>query len=333
MKESPYYKQHSDGKVECTLCEFRCILKNNQKGICSVRQNIDGKLFSLNYGKVVALSPDPVEKKPLFHFQPGSFSFSIACQGCNFSCQNCQNWQTSQQFNESTDEIKDFNLILQLAEKYRCSSLSYTYSEPTIYAETALETAKIGAKAGLKNIFVTNGYESSELLNEMEGLIHGANIDLKSFSKKFYKKVCGGVDVNKVLKNIELFIEKNIWVEITTLVIPGKNDSTEELRDIASFIAGLGKHIPWHVSAFHPTYKMLDSNNTPLKTLINAREIGLKEGLKYVYQGNIPGGGGENTFCSHCNELLIERLHFQIISNRLIENKCPHCKTSLEGVF
>jgi len=212
MKESPFYKNLPDKKVECFLCEFRCTIKEGKKGICKVRENREGKLYSLNYGKIVALSPDPIEKKPLFHFLPGSYSFSIACQGCNFSCLNCQNWTTSQQFDETTGMLSDFSLITNSARQYRCQSISYTYSEPTIYAETALETAEIAVRQGLKNIFVTNGYESLELIQEMEGLIHGVNIDLKSFSKDFYKKVCGGVKRDVILRNIERMAEKKTTV-------------------------------------------------------------------------------------------------------------------------
>jgi len=333
MKESPFYKKLRHNTVECFLCEYRCVIKEGKKGICKVRKNIGGKLFSLNYGKIAAATPDPVEKKPLFHFLPGSYTFSIACQGCNFSCKNCQNWTLSQEFDETIREFQDFSFFVQCAEKNSCLSLSYTYSEPTIYAETALETAEIAVKKGLKNIFVTNGYESSELIEKMDGLIHGANVDLKSFSSDFYKRVCGGADRDKVLRNIELMLKKNIWVEVTTLVIPGKNDSTDELRNIADFLAGLGNHIPWHVSAFHPAYKMTDTPYTSHEILQKAWEIGREAGLHYVYVGNVPGSGGENTHCKNCGTLLLERFQFQLLASNLSGNRCKTCNTILEGVF
>ncbi len=333
MKASSFYQINNNGTLYCTLCGFQCKLNEGEKGVCGVRKNRGGILYSLNYGKVVALHADPVEKKPLFHLLPGTKTFSLACAGCNFSCSNCQNWEISQNFDESVPEIDSPLRIVQEAIEKGCRSISYTYTEPTIYAETAIEIAKLAKKEGLLNIFVTNGYASSELTEAITGTIDAANIDLKFFSYKNYKKVCKGVSRDIILNNIKEWHKRGIWIEVTSLLIPGLNDSEEEVRNIARFLASVSCEIPWHISGFYPMYQMSSTPQTSVESLIKAWKIGKEEGLYYVYMGNRPGFGGEETSCPNCNESLIERYQFQLNANRLKNGCCPHCSTPIAGVW
>ncbi|RLG54961.1 MAG: AmmeMemoRadiSam system radical SAM enzyme, partial [Candidatus Hydrothermarchaeota archaeon] len=268
MKEAMFYDK-INGKVKCKLCRHSCVIPEGKRGICGVRQNRNGKLYSLVYGKLVAKNVDPIEKKPLYHFYPGSKAYSIATVGCNFSCKHCQNYEISQPARE-TGEIfgRDFSPeeIVAEAKRYNCEVIAYTYTEPTVFYEYAYETAKLASKEGIKNIFVTNGYTSEEALKEISPYLDGANIDLKAFTDKFYREICGA-RLEPVLETIKLYKELGIWIEITTLVIPTLNDNEEELRKIAEFIKSLGDEIPWHVSAFHPDYKLMNLPRTPLETL------------------------------------------------------------------
>jgi pyruvate formate lyase activating enzyme len=286
------------------------------------------------YEKAISESADPIEKKPLFHFQPGSRSFSIATAGCNFKCLHCQNNSISQMPRDQKyiagNELQP-SRIVTLAKEYNCTSISYTYTEPTIYFEYAYDTSKIAKEEGLANVFVTNGYITPEPLKTIQPYLDGANIDLKSFSDEFYRKVCGA-KLQPVLDSITLYHQLGIWIEITTLIIPNYNDSDQELRDIAKFIKNIDEKIPWHITAYYPTYRLTDQPRTSVATLRKAREIGLKEGLRYVYEGNVPGEGGENTFCYNCNNLLIQRLGFSIVENNIKDSKCPNCQAVIDGV-
>jgi len=334
MREAMFYEKGENQEVNCSLCYHRCTIKKGKKGLCGVRENREGTLYSLVYGKSISENVDPIEKKPLFHFLPGSRSFSIATVGCNFKCLHCQNYTISQMPRDQKyiagNELHP-SRIASLAKEYNCASISYTYTEPTIYFEYAYETSKIAKEEGLSNIFVTNGYIGPEALKTIQPYLDGANIDLKSFSDEFYRKICGA-KLQPILDSITLYHQLGIWIEITTLIIPSYNDSDQELRDIAQFIKNLDERIPWHISAFYPTYRLTDQPRTSVKTLRRARDIGLSEGLRYVYEGNVPGEGGENTFCYNCNNLLIQRLGFSIIENRIKESKCPHCQTLIDGV-
>jgi pyruvate formate lyase activating enzyme len=334
MKEAMFYKKTDDSTVQCLLCPHNCIIENNQRGICGVRENRDGTLYSLVFGKAIAEHADPVEKKPLFHVYPGSRSFSISTVGCNLRCRHCQNSDISQ-MPRDRDAVMGSNRspeeIVSIAETKGCKSISYTYTEPTIYFEYAFETAKLASKRGLKNIFVTNGYINEEPLSEISPYLDAANIDLKAFTDDFYKKVCGA-RLQPVLDAIGTYKKLGIWIEITTLIIPGHNDSADELEQIAKFIAGTGLEIPWHVTAYYPTYRLTDQPRTSVQTLQKARETGLKAGLRYVYTGNIPGEEGENTYCYHCGKLLIKRIGFQIKENSVKNSICPHCQSEVHGV-
>lgn len=334
MKEAMFYQKGENQEVNCFLCNHRCTVKEGNKGLCGVRENREGILYSLVYGKSISESVDPIEKKPLFHFFPGSRSFSIATVGCNFKCLHCQNNNISQMPRDQK-YIAGNDLhpskIVSLAQEYDCASISFTYTEPTIYFEYAFETSKIAKEEGLATTFVTNGYITPEPLKTIQPYLDGANIDLKSFSDEFYRKVCGA-KLQPILDAITLYHQLGIWIEITTLIIPTYNDSDQELRDIARFIKNLDEKIPWHITAFYPTYRLTDQPRTSVKTLRRAREIGLSEGLRYVYEGNVPGEGGENTFCYNCNSLLIQRLGFSITENRIRDSKCPNCQALIDGV-
>ncbi len=335
IREALLYEKLDNKRVHCNLCAHKCTIKPDKRGICGVRENKEGLLYSLVYGTLIAKNIDPIEKKPFFHVYPGSFSYSIATVGCNFSCEFCQNHEISQ-MPRSTLMIAGQDImpdeIVSRAKKSSSKTIAYTYTEPTIYFELAYDTAKIAHENGLKNVFVTNGFMTPEAIDTITPFLAAANVDLKSFRDDFYKKQCGA-RLKPVLESLKKMKELGIWVEITTLLIPALNDSDEELKDIAQFIAGLGKETPWHISRFHPQFKMNNLQVTPVAALHRAVKIGKQSGLKYVYSGNIPGDEGESTYCFNCQKLLIERYGFKIISINLTRNKCSNCGTELEGIF
>ncbi len=334
MKEAMFYEKLDEKKVRCFLCAHHCQIKDGKRGICYVRKNMDGTLYSLVYGKVISMHIDPIEKKPLFHFLPASTSFSIAAVGCNFRCEHCQNFEISQ-YPKEHEDIPGHSVtpedIVEAAARNGCESISYTYTEPTIFFEFAYDCAKLARQKGIRNVFVSNGYTTPEATKVIAPYLDGNNIDLKG-NDDFYKKLCGA-RVGPVKETIRLMKELGVWVEVTTLIIPDYNDSEEDLREIAGFIASVSPSIPWHVTQFYPTYKLTDKPRTPVKTLRRAREIGAEAGLKYVYEGNVPGEGGENTYCPNCRELLIGRFGFSIGEIKIREAKCPKCGTAIEGVW
>ncbi len=336
-----YYSEfyNKDGEyLRCTLCPHHCVIKEGKIGLCGVRGNIDGRLVALNYGKLIAVHNDPIEKKPLFHFLPSSKSLSIATSGCNLFCLNCQNYSISQMRVDSTREIIPGDLyspedIVNIALKNGSESISYTYTEPTIFADYAIDIMRITKerKTNLYNVFITNGFMSDALIDKLNGILDAANIDLKSFSDEFYKKNCKA-RLEPVLNTIRRFYESGIHIEITTLLIPTLNDSDEELNKISEFIASISPDIPWHISRYHPDYK-LNLPPTPLKSIEKARDIGLKEGLKYVYSGNVWGDEGENTFCPSCKRLLIRRYGFSVDENNVLNSSCRFCGAHIYGRF
>ncbi len=335
MKEAFLYSPVEEGKVRCHLCNHRCTISPSKRGLCGVRENQEGILYTLVYGRAISLHVDPIEKKPLFHFLPGSGSFSMAAVGCNFRCLQCQNHEISQlPIDQCRIEGSDVppSKIVSLSRENGCQSISYTYTEPTIYFEYAYETAVLAHQAGVKNVFVTNGYMTEEALRMIQPHLDAANVDLKSFDETFYKRVCSA-RLKPVLENLKLMREMGIWVEITTLVIPTLNDSDQEFDGIAQFILTLGPEVPWHVSAFYPTYKMLNLPKTPAASLLRAREIGLKAGLQFVYCGNIPGEGGEDTFCPVCGRKIIQRMGFHVRKNEIVNGACRSCHTKIAGVW
>ncbi|HBJ73985.1 MAG TPA: AmmeMemoRadiSam system radical SAM enzyme [Syntrophaceae bacterium] len=335
MREALLYEKLTDSRVQCALCAHRCKINAGRRGLCGVRENKDGILYSLVFGTLIAEHVDPIEKKPFFHVHPASRSYSIATVGCNFSCDFCQNHEISQ-MPRSTLMIMGEDTapatIVERAKNSHCKTIAYTYTEPTVYLETALETAKIACRDGLQNVFVTNGFMTPEAVDVIAPYLAAANVDLKSFRDEFYKKQCGA-RLKPVLDSLKKMKERGIWLEITTLLIPGLNDSTEELKDIAAFILSLGAETPWHISRFHPQFKRLETPSTPIDSLHRACLIGKEAGLKYVYSGNVPGDEGENTVCSNCKKLVIKRHGFRIIDNFLSGPACSHCGQKLEGLF
>ncbi len=333
MKEAMFYERLKEGKVRCHLCAHYCVIKPGKRGICAVRENRDGTLWSLVYGKVIARHIDPIEKKPLFHFHPGSRSYSIATVGCNFRCLHCQNWEISQ-YPKRHPDIPGEDLtpedVVAEAERTGCQSISYTYTEPTIFMEYAYDCARLAHERGIKNVFVSNGYTSPEAVRAMAPYLDGNNIDLKG-DDDFYKKVVGA-RLQPVLNTIKLMKELGVWVEVTTLIIPTYNDSEEFLRWVADFIRSVDPAIPWHVTQFYPAHKLLDRPRTPVSTLRKAREIGLKAGLRYVYEGNVPGEGGESTYCPSCGEVLIERFGFSLTRVEMKDGRCRKCGAAIDGV-
>jgi pyruvate formate lyase activating enzyme len=334
MKEALFYGKLDGGQVSCGLCAHRCRIAEGKFGICGVRQNLKGELFTYAYGKLAAAHVDPVEKKPLYQFLPGTNTFSVATIGCNFRCGFCQNWEISQVgFKDTSDSGREVSPeeLVEAAAENKCASISYTYTEPTVFFEYALDCAKLAKERGLRNIFVTNGYMTAEPLETISPFLDAANVDLKFFREGKYKKVCAA-DLKPVLESIRLMHKLGIWLEVTTLVISGENDTDEELAGIAGFIAGVDKNIPWHVSQFHPDYKFDKTETTPESSLKRACDIGRKAGLNFVYTGNIAGWGND-TYCPQCTKLLVKREIFNILENNIKQGKCIFCQAAVSGVF
>ncbi len=326
-----FYKSYKDNRLICTLCQHYCKIKQNSEGICGVNRNIGSAVECLVYGYPSAVAVDPIEKKPLYHFLPNTKAFSIGTVGCNFRCPFCQNWRISQTSNIDKSRYFSPKEIVKLALEYNSDSIAYTYNEPTIFYPYARDISIEAKKSGIKNIFVTNGYESKEVILDMQGLIDGANIDLKSFNRDYYRRELGA-DLNQLLDSIKLFREVGIWIEITTLIIPTKNDSRGELENIATFIADeLGKDVPWHISAFSPNYKQKSLPRTSVESLKMAYEIGKEAGLYYIYVGN--ANFDNKTECPKCNTTLIERGFFSVTKCNLDDGRCIKCGYKLDGVF
>lgn len=326
QQEAKFYEKRDDRHVRCGLCAHACVIRPGAKGRCRVRTNRDGVLISDSYGQLVARSVDPIEKKPLYHVLPGTNSYSIATAGCNLTCDFCQNADISQ--NPMPGVYASPAQVAAQAAKAGCASIAYTYTEPTIFMEYALDVARAGKEAGLCNIFVTNGYQTPEAVKAMTGLIDAANVDLKSFRDDFYKAHCGA-RLAPVCEAIKAMHAAGIFLEITTLVIPGENDSVEELSALAGFIASLDKNIPWHLSRFHPCYQFQDAPVTPMASLTRALQAAQEAGLQYVYLGNVPGSGFEDTRCPACGGTVIQRTGYRIKVTGLDQSSCRHCGHAL----
>ena len=354
MHEARHYTALADGKVHCSLCPHDCHIPDGARGACAVRYNRGGRLYTLVYDKVVARELDPVEKKPLFHFHPGSTAYSIGTVGCSMRCAFCQNWQISQWAKEHLPKghkeeqalicppLADLEQtvpgepvtpagIVDAALAAGASVIAYTYTEPTIFYELAYDTAVLAREKGLKNIFVSNGFISESPLRELAGILDAINVDLKFFREESYRHI-SRARLAPILEAIRLYHELGVWLEVTTLVIPGVNDSDKELQDIASFVHSVGEEVPWHVSQFYPAWKMRDLPVTPVETLERAARIGREAGLRYVYEGNVPGSPGENTNCYRCGTLLIERYGFHLRANRIRDGACPECGATIDGI-
>lgn len=325
-----YHQAHAD-KMQCRLCQHGCIMAPGQYGLCGVNRNSGTAVSCDVYGYPSALAVDPIEKKPFFHLLPGSKSFSLGTVGCNFHCNFCQNWQLSQTRSLSKGPYYSPADIVTLARAKSCDSIAFTYNEPTIFYPYARDIAILAKEHALSTLFVTDGYESREVVDDMPGVIDALNVDLKSFNANYYKQALGG-ELHHVLENLERFLHLGLWVEVTTLVVPSKNDSEEELRAMARYIKEeLGAEVPWHLSAFHPEYKAQTLPHTPLRSLQQAYEIAKAQGLKHVYIGNVKRDNA--THCSACNTLLIERPSGGAVRSHLRGNRCPTCGHELAGLF
>ena len=338
-REAMHYIELSEKRVRCELCGHNCVISDSAVGVCKVRRNIDGKLYSLNYGKIISLMLDPIEKKPLYHFYPGSKTLSLAMQGCNFKCQFCQNSSISQ-VNNPNDIAGEELLpedIIKIAKAKNVDIISYTYTEPTVSYEYMLELAMLAKSENMKNVMVTNGFINEKPLKEIIKFIDAFNVDLKSFRLPTYENIIGG-RLDLVLENLETISKSNSWLEVTTLVIPGVNDSKEELEDIANFVSNLGKDIPWHISKFYPHYKLKDNSvETPMDTLATAYEIGVKSGLNNVYVGNVMDEKFSTTTCASCKKTVIERIGFSVKPSEgnmgALKGKCVNCGAKIPGKF
>lgn len=335
MKEALLYDKLEGNQVKCRLCRHGCRIRDGKRGICSVRENRGGTLYSLVYDKIISANVDPIEKKPLFHVEPGSRSFSIATPGCNFRCSFCQNYTISQMARDTgrlEGEAVSPARLAETAQARRCTSIAYTYTEPTIYYEIARDTMVEAKKRGLLNVFVTNGYMTRDMLDDSRGLLDAANVDLKAFNDNFYKKYCkarrsGVMDTLRYMKQL------GIWVEVTTLLITGLNDDLDEVKAMAEFIRNdLGAETPWHVSRFFPNYRETRIPPTDAQALVRVRQVGVDAGLYYVYTGNLPWADGEKTPCPGCSRVLIERSGYTIIRNTIKEGHCPSCGYAVDGL-
>ncbi len=334
LRPAAFACEQADDSVRCVACAHRCLIRPGRAGICQVRGNVSGRLMTSVFGRAVSANADPIEKKPLFHFHPGSVAFSIATRGCNFHCLHCQNWTISQAERDGI-EAPDFELppaaVVRAAARAGSRSVAYTYTEPTVFIEYVLETARLAAQAGLGNVLVTNGYQTPEALDALAPQVQAANVDLKSFDDGLYRKV-EGARLAPVLETLTGMKRRGMWVEITTLLIPGLNDDQAALADLARWIvAEMGLETPWHVSRFFPAYRLADLPPTPVSTIRRAVEIGREAGLAHVYSGNL-ADGDEDTRCAGCGELLIRRRGFQAEPAGLVAGRCGRCGRSLAGV-
>lgn len=334
--EAVLYHTEKENTVRCDLCNHRCIIKDGKRGVCNVRENQSGTLHTLVFGRLIAQHIDPIEKKPLFHVMPGSLSYSVATVGCNFKCQFCQNASIAQMPSDRGGMIAGEPVspeeIVNDAGRRGCASISYTYTEPAVYFEFALETAKLAGERGIKNVFVTNGYMTREAIEMISPYLDAANVDLKAFTNDFYKTYCGA-KLEPVKESLKAMKSAGIFVEVTTLLIPGLNDDPGELEELAGFIkTELGPETPWHISRFHPTYKLTDRPPTPIESLMNARQAGIRAGLRYVYTGNAPGNEWEHTFCYQCQEKIIERHGFQVGRRNIRNGACGFCGALIDGI-
>ncbi len=331
-KEAMLWDALGKEKVQCKLCSRRCLIKEGKRGFCRVRENKKGRLYTLNYALASSIASDPIEKKPFFHFHPGTDVFSLGTLSCNFRCLHCQNYTISQiDLDEGYLQEVPPEKAVEMAKERGCQGVAWTYNEPTIWFEYSYDTAKLAKEAGLYTAYVTNGYMTEEALDTISPYLDAMNVDVKGFAEKLYKEVCKA-KLKPVLGTVERAVEKGIHVEVTNLVIPGYNDDEEEIERLVDWVAGLDDSIPLHFSCFHPDYKLRHVHATPLKTLEKAMEIGLKK-LKYVYIGNVPGHKGENTYCYNCGELLIERVGFVIKDDKITDkNTCPVCNVDIRIV-
>jgi pyruvate formate lyase activating enzyme len=335
--EAFLYQRLKDARVRCDLCSHRCVIEDGCRGRCQVRQNRAGTLETRVFGQLIARSVDPIEKKPLYHLFPSSLSYSIATVGCNFRCRFCQNADIAQMPVDRDGLVigdpASPDSVVAAALAHGCRSIAYTYTEPTVFFEFAYQTARLAHEKGLKNVFVTNGYMTAEALEMIGPYLDAANVDLKAFTQRFYQQQCQA-KLAPVKETLKAMVAAGILVEVTTLLISGLNDNPSELGALARFLVdALGPDTPWHISRFHPAYRLTNRPPTAAASLERARQIGLQAGLTYVYTGNVPGDPGEKTFCPGCQAVLVDRRGFRVQENRIRDNRCPECGQTIYGLW
>ena len=337
-KEAYLARPLSGGVVQCQVCEHFCAVRPGEAGKCGVRRNVEGTLYLVVYGEAIAAHVDPVEKKPLFHFLPGGEILSIGTYGCNFRCPFCQNWQMSQarDFDDRSEYLGQQatpEALVNTCLRSHIPMIAYTYNEPTVFFEYTYDTAKLAHEQGIKNVYVSNGYMSQAALDMIEPYLDGINVDLKAFSEAFYREQCQA-RLEPVKRNIaHIARQTHIWIEMTTLLVPGLNDSEDELRAMAEWLAGVGPDLVWHVTAFHPDYEMLDRPRTSPQSLSRACEIGKSAGLRYVYVGNVMDADRESTYCPQCGRKLIQRHWYNVSELWRERGVCPQCGQTIAGVW
>ncbi len=333
MKKALFYKTEQDKKVKCLLCPHNCVISDGKLGFCKVRQNIDGTLYSLNYGNLIAVHVDPMEKKPLYHFFPGAKTLSVAAPGCNFKCLNCQNYTISQPDNSILKAGRQVSPeeIVYNAKKAGLSHITFTYTEPTVFFEYMLDIAKLAKQSGITCSMVSNGYINPQPLEALIPYIEAANIDLKFADNENYGKIAKG-RLTPVLNTVKTLFKNGIITEITTLIIPGINDDENYFGKLSDLVLAISDTLPWHISAFYPAYKMANYPPASAETVKKLRKLALRKGIKYVYTGNIPDKEGSSTFCSGCGNIVIERFYYSVM-DKTEKGFCPFCGEKIYGKF
>ncbi|HHT9148699.1 MAG TPA: AmmeMemoRadiSam system radical SAM enzyme [Candidatus Wujingus californicus] len=334
VKEAMYYKKLEDLRIECELCPRKCTVADMERGYCGVRENRGGIYYTLVHSRVCALNIDPIEKKPLFHYLPGTKAYSLATAGCNIECKFCQNWQISQYRPEQIDSIKlTPDDIVKDAQTSGSKTIAFTYSEPVVFYEYMYDTSQLARKLGLKSVMISNGYIQEKPLVELCKYLDAVKIDLKGFTEKFYSETCSG-ELKPVLNTLVALKKIGIWFEIVVLIVPTLNDSEKEIKEMCAWIKNnLGTDVPIHFTRFHPTYKIKNLPPTPVNTIENARQIAIDTGLQFPYVGNVPNHEGENTYCPHCKQVIIRRVGFSILENHIKDGKCKDCSQTISGIW
>ena len=332
--EAMFWEEIEQKRVKCTLCPRECQVADVERGYCGVRENQGGRYQTLVYGALCSANVDPIEKKPLFHYLPGTSAFSVATAGCNIECKFCQNWQISQFRPEQVDSVKiSPERLVEACGARRCSTIAYTYSEPVIFYEYMHDSAALARQHGIGSVMISNGYIQEKPMRQLCQHLTGVKIDFKAFSEKFYTETCAG-ELAPVLATLEVLKDVGIWFELVILVIPTLNDSPDEIKQMSQWVLKhLGPDVPMHFTRFHPTYRITNLPRTPVSTIDRCRRIALDAGVHYVYAGNVPTHPGENTYCHKCQQELIQRVGFRVAANRIKDGKCPKCGTTIPGVW
>lgn len=332
--EAAHYEKLPNKKIRCLICPRKCEIDDMERGFCGNRENRSGIYYVLAYANPCALHVDPIEKKPLFHFLPGSVAFSLATAGCNMVCKFCQNWDISQSRPEETKNVYfPPEEVAAKAKSLNCQSIAYTYSEPVVYYEYMVDSSDSSRKLGIKNVMVSSGYIQEKPLSELLPYLDAVKIDLKAITQKFYQEVCSS-DIEHVLNTLKILKRENMWTEIVYLVIPTLNDSTQEFNDLSQWIMkNLGPDVPIHFTRFHPQYMLKNLPPTPVETLDRARKIAVDHGIHYVYVGNVPGHPGEQTYCPKCNKIIVQRIGYQILGTHINNGACEYCNQQIAGIW